>query len=166
MKRQWTPFKATSCIREFEKGVEEWRKLCGAKSRRKQIARIGMDAQKAEKLYCKYGHKGSPFEERKALFRFLYILKHNPGFDNTQWQTHADECDRMVWEEFWMCLDNFLQHANELDFHGRLNKHNHTTLFPYLVTLIGDCFLFGSTGGTINDVLFQPMRTRSTSCCC
>ena len=64
--------------------------------------------------------------------------------------------DRMVWEEFWICLDYFLRHANELDFDGRLNKHNHTPLFPYLVTLIGDCFPVGSTGGTINNVLFQP----------
>ena len=87
-----------------------------------------------------------PFAERKALFRFLYIHKHNPGFDNAQWQTHADECNRMVWEEFWICLDYFLQHANELDFNGRLNKHNHTPLFPYLVALVGDRFPIGSTG--------------------
>ena len=52
--------------------------------RRKQIARIGVDAHTAKELYYKYGHKGSHFEERKAFFRFLYILKHNPGFDNAQ----------------------------------------------------------------------------------
>ena len=89
-------------------------------------------------------------------FPFIYILKHNPGFESVQWQTHADECNPMVWEEFWICVAYFLQHANELDFDGRLNKHNHTPLFSYLVTLIGDCFRVGSTGGTINDVLFQP----------
>ena len=37
-----------------------------------------------------------------------------------------------------------------------MNKHNHSPLFPYLVTLIGDSFLVGSTGGTIKDVLLQP----------
>ena len=51
------------------------------------MAGIGMDAHMAEELYYKYGHKESPFEECKALYRFLYILKHNPGFDNAQWQT-------------------------------------------------------------------------------
>ena len=61
-----------------------------------------MGAHTAKELYFKYGHKGSPFEERKALFQFLYILKHNPGFNNAKWETHADECDRIVWEEF--CL--------------------------------------------------------------
>ena len=55
-----------------------------------------------------------------------------------------------------MCLNYFLQHANELHFEGRLNKHNHSPLFPYLVSLIGDSFLVGSTCGTTNDVLFQP----------
>ena len=45
---------------------------------------------------------------------------------------------------------------NEPIFEGRLNKHNHSPLFPHLLTLIQDCFPFGSTGGTINDVLFQP----------
>ena len=126
-----------------------------------------MDAHTAEELYYKYGHKGSPFGEHRALFPFLYILKHNPGFDNVQWQTHTNECDCMVWEEFWISLDYFLQHTNELDFEERLNKHNHTPLFPYLVTLIGDCFHVGSTGGTINDVLFHlSMGARSTSCCC
>ena len=63
----------------------------------------------------------------------------------------------MVWEEFWICLEYFLQHANESDFEGRFNKHNRTPLFPYLVSLIGDCFPVGSTGGAIDDVLFQPM---------
>ena len=61
-----------------------------------------------------------------------------------------------MWEEFWVCLDYFLQHVNELDFEGRLNKRNHSTPFPYLVTLIGDCFPSGSTSGTMKDVLFQP----------
>ena len=84
-----------------------------------------MDTYTAKELYYKYGHKGSPFEERKALFRFLYILKHNPGFDNAKWQTHADECDCIVWEEFWVCLEYFLQHANELDFEERFSVVNH-----------------------------------------
>ena len=29
-------------------------------------------------------------------------------------------------------------------------------LYPYLVMLIGDCFLVGATGGTLNGVLFAP----------
>ena len=33
-----------------------------------------MVAHTAEELYYKYGHKGSPFEECKALFRFLDSL--------------------------------------------------------------------------------------------
>ena len=40
--------------------MEEWRRLCGSKTRPKQVARIGMDAQTTEELYYKYGHKGSP----------------------------------------------------------------------------------------------------------
>ena len=63
--------------------MEEWEKLCASKARRRQIARIGMDTHTAEELYFKYGHKGSPFEERKAPFRFLYILKHNPPASTT-----------------------------------------------------------------------------------
>ena len=73
-----------------------------------QISRIGMDAHTAEELCFKYGHKGSPFQERSARLRFLYILKHNPSFDSAQLQTHTDECDCMVWEEFWIYLDYFL----------------------------------------------------------
>ena len=138
---------------DYKKGAEE---LCGSRSRHKQIAQIGMDADTAEERYYKDGHKGIPFEERKALFWFLYILKHNPGFNNAKWQTHADDCNRTVWEQFWTCLDYFLEHTNELDFEGRLNKHNHSPLFPYVVTLIGDCFPVASTGGTISNVLFQP----------
>ena len=37
-----------------------------------------------------------------------------------------------------------------------MNKRNHSILFPYLMTLLGDCFPAKSTGGTINDALFQP----------
>ena len=73
-----------------------------------------------------------------------------------QLQTYVYECDRMVWEESWICLDYFLQHVNQLDFDGRLNKHNHTPLLQSLVTLIGGSFPVGSTGGAINDVMFQP----------
>ena len=83
---------------------------------------------------------------RGGGFRVLCIFKHNPSFDNAQWQTRADECDRIVWEDFWICLDYFLRHANELDFGERLNRHNHTPLFLYLAALIGDCFPVGSTG--------------------
>ena len=110
----------------------------------------------AEELYYEYGHKGSPFEKRKSVFQFLYILKQNPSFDNAQSETHADKCDCSVWEEFSTCLDYFLELADELDFEGRLNKYKHTRQYRYLVTLIGDCFPVGSIGDIINDVLFQP----------
>ena len=127
-----------------------------------------MEANTVEELYYKSGHKGSPFEEQKALFRFLNILKaecfflfldilkHNPGLDNTQGQTHGDKCHRIVWEELWVCLNLFLQHVNELNFEERSTKHDHTTLSLCLVILIGECFIVCSTSGTINNVLFQP----------
>ena len=58
-------------------------------------------------------------------------------------------------KSFGVSLDYFLHHSNELDFEGRMNKHNHSPLFPYLVTPIGDGFPVGSTGGTINGVPFH-----------
>ena len=36
-------------------------------------------------------------------------------------------------KSFWVCVNCFLPHANELDFEGRLNKRNQSTLFPYFV---------------------------------
>ena len=70
------PLRPLQGDKAFNEGVEEWFRLCGSKTQRKQVPRIGMDAQTAEELYYKYGHKGSPFEKRKSLFQFLYILKH------------------------------------------------------------------------------------------
>lgn len=90
------------------------------------------------------------------MFNFLYVLKHNPSFDTAAWAVHSPHSDKWVWKQFWDALDYFLEVANELDFAGRLNKWNHSPLFPYLVTLIGDTFPVGSTGGCLGDVLFQP----------
>lgn len=43
-----------------------------------------------------------------------------------------------------------------LHFEERLNPYNHSPLFPYLTTLLGDTFPVGSVGGQLGDVLFQP----------
>lgn len=38
----------------------------------------------------------------------------------------------------------------------RLNPFNHSTLFPYCVTAIGDTFPISTIGGSLADVLYQP----------
>ena len=53
-------------------------------------------------------------------------------------------------------MDYFFECADKLDWAGRLNKYNHSPLYPYLVTLIGDCCPVGATSGTLNNVLFAP----------
>ena len=125
-------------------------------SRRRQIVRIGMDTETATELHFKHGVKGSPFEDQKVLFNFLYVLKHSPMYENVQWKTHEERSPATIWRKFWSALDYFLDCADELDWAGRLNKYNHSLLYPYLVTVIGDCFLVEATSGRLNDVLFVP----------
>ena len=115
-----------------------------------------MDAETATEPHDKYGMKGNPFEDRKVLFNFLYVLKHNPMYENVQCETHEKTSTATIGREFWSALDYFLDCADELDWAGRLNKYNHSLLYPYLVTLMGDCFLAGATSGMLNDVLFAP----------
>ena len=64
--------------------------------------------------------------------------------------------DDTFWTQFWDSLELFNNVCNEIHWAGRLNPHNHSPLFPYLVTCIGDTFPVGSVGGQLNDVLFQP----------
>ena len=135
---------------------KEWVNLLMTTSHRRQIVRIGMDAETTTKLHYKYDMKGRPFEDRKVLFNFLYVLKHNPMYENIQWDTQEKRSPGTIWREFWSALDCFLDCADELDWAGRLNKYNHSPLYPYLVTLIGDCFPVGANGGTLNHVLFAP----------
>ena len=49
-----------------------------------------------------------------------------------------------------------MDQMDELDFDGRVNEYNHSPLYLYLVTLIGNTFPVGSVGGVLSDVLFQP----------
>lgn len=37
-----------------------------------------------------------------------------------------------------------------------MNEYNHSSLYPYLVTSIGDTFPICTVGGLLNDVLYQP----------
>ena len=55
-----------------------------------------------------------------------------------------------MWEGFWVCLDYFLHPASVFDFEARLKEYNHTSI----LTLIGDHFLVGSTGGTVRNMPF------------
>ena len=53
---------------------------------------------------------------RQALCSHLCI--HNLSFDTMQWQKRVDQCDHVVWDEFWVSLDCCLQNANKLDCEG------------------------------------------------
>ena len=57
--------------------------------------------------------KGSPFEDRKVLFNFLHVLKHNPMYKNMQWETHEKRSPAPIWREFWSALDYFLDCADK-----------------------------------------------------
>ena len=116
----------------------------------------GLEAKTAEELFIKYGHPGTPLADRSRLFNMLYILKHNPSWDNVSWECHSDKSDAVVWQQFWDNLEFFVDNMDEMNWDGRLNDYNHCPLYPFLVTLIGDTFPVGSIGGLLNDVLHQP----------
>lgn len=54
------------------------------------------------------------------------------------------------------CNFNFFQVIDEIHWADTLNPYNHSTLFPYYVTCIGDTFPISTIGGSLADVLYQP----------
>ena len=77
-----------------------------------------------------------------------------------------------MWGHFWRhveffnqvlhCILNAIIHplshqvVNEIQWDERLDQCNHCTLFPYVVTAIGDTFPIATIGGSLEDVLYQP----------
>lgn len=95
-----------------DEGIAEWEKICGTKSRRGQISRMGMDSQTAEELFIKYGN--GPLHSRPLMFEMLFILKNDPSFDNGAWATHSSNDHKTVWRNFW----NALSFLNEVFWKG------------------------------------------------
>lgn len=55
-----------------------------------------------------------------------------------------------------MVSSDYAQVVDEIRWEDRLTPYNHSRLFPYMVTGIGDTFPISSIGGALGDVLYQP----------
>ena len=148
-------------------GILIWDEMLKSKVVRYQVSRIGMDSATAEELYGKYGW--GPLRDRQDFFNLLYVLKNDPSYDNVSWHTHSvapsgngsgrdcissTRCLRVFTNEHSCHVT--LQVADELRWEDRLAHYNHSNLFPYMVTGIGDTFPITTIGGVLGDVLYQP----------